>query len=393
MENPVFHKFRFHGLINVLFISIFLIDFNSCSVYNQLSKSDIDGDGVADERDLCEETPAGVAVDKKGCPIDSDRDGIADFKDDCPDQPGKTSFNGCPDSDNDGVPDKNDLCPLEAGLFKYKGCPDTDKDGVSDNIDKCPGTTNGCIVNSDGCPTDTDADGVIDCEDDCPNVSGTTGNNGCPSVFTKLKTEPIPVPSRHYVIDKSVFSSFSNFSGINKIFIKALIENGYNEFSYFYLKGSNGETDGFILVSRLEQIKFNGQPESDEFRWALTETAGFSNGFSIENYFGMMDSTNPGYYRCFMFIVTKNNLEFDESENLSVKDLYSYTNTGALSLSDEFLNTRINPSKYHYITLVYHFQKSELTKESELLMPGHLNGLSHLKSSGLWQSLNTRQNN
>jgi len=387
MKNRLFHNFSFHGFIKVLFISTFSFGISSCSVFNQLSKSDIDKDGIADERDLCEETPAGVAVDKKGCPIDSDIDGIADFKDDCPEQPGKTSFNGCPDSDNDGVPDKNDLCPLDAGLFKYKGCPDTDRDGVSDNIDKCPDTSNGCIVNSDGCPTDTDADGVFDCEDDCPNVAGKIGNNGCPSVFTHLETEPIPIPSRHYVIDKSVFSSFSNFSGINKFFVKALKENGYNEFSYFYSTGPNGDTDGFVLVSGLEQIMFNGQPESEEFRWPLTDTVGFSNGFSIENYFGMMNSGNPGYYRCFVFIVTKNNLEFDESENLSVKNLYSYTNTGALSLSDEFLNTRINPTKYNYISLVYHFRKNEGTKESELLLPGHLNSLSHLKSSGLWQSM------
>jgi hypothetical protein len=141
------------------------------------------------------------------------------------------------------------------------------------------------------------------------------------------------------------------------------------------------------LVAGLEQILFNGQPESEEFRWPLTDTVGFSNGFLIENYFDMLNSGKPGYYRCFVFIVTKNNPEFDENENLSVKNLYSYTNTGALSLSDEFLNTRINPAKYNYITLVYHFQKKELTKESELLMPGHLNGLSHLKSSGLWQSM------
>jgi hypothetical protein len=387
MKNRVFHNFSFHELNNVLCLSALLIVINSCSIFNQLSKSDADGDGIADERDLCQETPAGVAVDKKGCPKDSDSDGIADFKDDCPDKPGNTAFNGCPDTDSDGIPDKDDLCPQEPGLFKYKGCPDTDKDGVPDNMDNCPESPNGCIVNSEGCPTDTDADGVMDCEDDCPNISGSTGNNGCPSVFTEMVFEPIPVPSRHYVIDKSVFSSCSNFSGVNKIFVKALKENGYNEFSYFNTKGPNGDAEGFVLVSPLEQIMFNGQSVSEETRWPLTEPTGLSSGFSIDNFFGIMNNENPGYYRCFVFIVTKNILEFDESENLMVENLSSFTDSDILFLSDQFLRTRINPSKYNYVTLVYHFQKNELTKESELLIPGHLNGLSHLKSSGLWKSM------
>jgi OmpA-OmpF porin, OOP family len=46
---------------------------------------DSDGDGVADSRDSCSGTPAGVRVDAKGCELDSDSDGIADSRDSCPD--------------------------------------------------------------------------------------------------------------------------------------------------------------------------------------------------------------------------------------------------------------------------------------------------------------------
>lgn len=45
---------------------------------------DSDGDGVADDADLCPNTPKGVRVDAKGCPVDSDGDGIADDFDRCP---------------------------------------------------------------------------------------------------------------------------------------------------------------------------------------------------------------------------------------------------------------------------------------------------------------------
>ena len=42
---------------------------------------DADGDGVTDQFDKCPNTPAGVAVDVHGCPLDTDGDGVPDYKD------------------------------------------------------------------------------------------------------------------------------------------------------------------------------------------------------------------------------------------------------------------------------------------------------------------------
>jgi len=44
---------------------------------------DADGDGVADAKDYCAGTPAGVHVDGRGCPLDADGDGVADYQDRC----------------------------------------------------------------------------------------------------------------------------------------------------------------------------------------------------------------------------------------------------------------------------------------------------------------------
>lgn len=59
---------------------------------------DSDGDGVPDTRDNCAATPAGVAVDAKGCPQDSDKDGVADYLDKCPNTRAGIAVdkNGCP---------------------------------------------------------------------------------------------------------------------------------------------------------------------------------------------------------------------------------------------------------------------------------------------------------
>lgn len=42
---------------------------------------DEDGDGITDQFDKCPKTPAGVAVDSHGCPMDTDGDGVPDYKD------------------------------------------------------------------------------------------------------------------------------------------------------------------------------------------------------------------------------------------------------------------------------------------------------------------------
>ncbi len=138
---------------------------------------DSDADGVTDKNDKCENTPKGVKVDAKGCPLDSDGDGVLDYQDKCPTQAGPANTSGCPDADKDGVADKDDQCPNEAGVAELKGCPDTDGDGIIDSKDKCP-NEKGSLA-ADGCP-DRDGDGIIDKDDMCPDVKGIILFKGCP---------------------------------------------------------------------------------------------------------------------------------------------------------------------------------------------------------------------
>lgn len=137
---------------------------------------DTDGDGVFDHLDQCPDTPKGVEVDTKGCPLDTDEDGVPNYLDKCPDtQKGlQVDAHGCPlDSDGDGVADYLDKCPGTPKGVKVDGtgCPlDSDGDGVADYLDKCPDTPKGVKVNATGCPIDSDKDGVNDDKDKCPNT-------------------------------------------------------------------------------------------------------------------------------------------------------------------------------------------------------------------------------
>ena len=170
---------------------------------------DSDMDGVSDNKDKCPNTPAGVAVDANGCPIDTDGDGVADYIDDCPTVAGLTSLKGCPDSDKDGVADKDDACPDVAGLVSLKGCPDTDGDGVADKDDKCPDTPKGAKVDAKGCPIDSDGDGVPDYMDKCPTVPGVKDNNGCPKEKTaeEIEAEKMKVEPVYFDSNKATFSA------------------------------------------------------------------------------------------------------------------------------------------------------------------------------------------
>lgn len=52
-----------------------------------VAPADTDGDGVVDPNDRCPNTPAGVNVDRNGCPLDDDGDGVPNYKDKCPNTP------------------------------------------------------------------------------------------------------------------------------------------------------------------------------------------------------------------------------------------------------------------------------------------------------------------
>jgi opacity protein-like surface antigen len=92
------------------------------------SDADDDGDGVTNMRDRCADTPAGAAVDARGCPYDADGDAVLDGIDRCP--------------------------GTAAGLaVDPQGCAlDADGDGVADALDLCPNTPRGRSVDAHGCP-------------------------------------------------------------------------------------------------------------------------------------------------------------------------------------------------------------------------------------------------
>jgi len=225
---------------------------------------DSDMDGVPDKKDKCLNTPAGVAVDANGCPVDTDGDGVADYMDDCPTVAGLTSLKGCPDKDKDGIADKDDACPDVPGLAAFKGCPDTDGDGVPDKDDKCPDTPKDVKVDAKGCPIDSDGDGVPDYLDKCPTVPGVKENNGCPREKTaeekkeitidQIVIQNIKVTPVHFVSNKSYLTDYSKRI-LDKL-IKILFDDKVNMVNMFGYADSQGSDKYNIKLSqsRIESV-------------------------------------------------------------------------------------------------------------------------------------------
>ena len=84
---------------------------------------DEDGDGVTDQFDKCPKTPAGIAVDVHGCPLDTDGDGVPDYKDKQLITPTE-----CQPVDADGV----GHCPCPDGCGELSGKKGGKCGGISD---------------------------------------------------------------------------------------------------------------------------------------------------------------------------------------------------------------------------------------------------------------------
>jgi OOP family OmpA-OmpF porin len=279
----------------------------------EVSKRDVDGDGIKNKFDKCPSTPPGVKVDGTGCPIDTDKDGVADYLDQCPAVPGSAAMNGCQDKDKDSVADNEDLCPDVPGMARFKGCPDSDKDGIEDSKDKCPNaygsdrfqgcpdsdgdgvqdandkcpdtqsgvkvdetgcpadadrdgisdiddkcpdTKAGTKVDAKGCPADTDGDGIIDSQDKCPTTPGVAADSGCPVVKT-----PPPPPKRMNFATRKI--NFDNGSAVIKASSYAMLDEVVNILKEYpdYNARINGFTDAVektpttLSQSRAEAVK------------------------------------------------------------------------------------------------------------------------------------------
>jgi len=169
---------------------------NSDMFPNDASESmDTDGDGVGDNTDVCEGHNDTIDEDSDQIPDGCDPDvDLGDGGNQGGDGDGNQT-SPIEDADGDGVADEFDICEghddsidLDYDLIP-DGCDsliDSDDDGVEDLLDACEGHNDTIDIDGDGIPygcddlIDSDGDGVADGVDECANSVGYVEQNGCP---------------------------------------------------------------------------------------------------------------------------------------------------------------------------------------------------------------------
>ena len=138
------------GIVTLSIIDYEGVEHQLTSTFEFIDQNDLDGDGVPNANDDCEEVAGTSSQDVNGCP-DDDGDGYSNDGDAFP-----NDVNEWLDSDGDGVGNNADAFPNDA-----TETTDSDGDGVGDNADAFPQNAFETL--------DSDGDGVGDNSDEFPN--------------------------------------------------------------------------------------------------------------------------------------------------------------------------------------------------------------------------------
>lgn len=158
----------------------------------------------------------------------------------------------------------------------------------------------------------------------------------------------------------------------------ALNAAGYSETSFYNVP------DGFVIVTRLEQIERDGTAKSGAERWNV-EAPGKDDPFFLKVLKGMVGATS-GNYRLFIFVVSTDDRPPTSSEPSYGKAKLWFLR-GAAALPAATANRPVTAG-HRMSVLVYEFEA--ITKQKVLARtPGLLTCEDHLVKAGLWQGLAT----
>lgn len=301
--------------------------------------------------------------------MDSDGDGILDSEDRCPNEFGTSDSSGCPDSDADGIPDYEDKCPYERGSIKAQGCPEnknSDYDKLQWEIARYKNTISAYQEYLAKFPKGEYYQLALE------QLKTIAASNGIP-VFPF----PPPKPSAIDVITIDKFPDANNLEDINNFIGRTLNQCGYHEKSIYEIP------NGFALVSRIEKINSDASSKNPPERWEINSKV--KNSFSISDYIKSLFSSNPGFYRVIVFMVT--DIPFNTTKNVpSKEDATDWLYNGLNILPDEIGSTTLNQS-YSCSVLIYEFKSPESGESAFLMSPSLHTGREHLIKANLWSYL------
>jgi hypothetical protein len=203
------------------------------------------------------------------------------------------------------------------------------------------------------------------------------------SITSELPGFPWPPPKPSTTVSLSLGSlgktgNDPTFYDVDTRISEALASSGYEEQSYF------GVPDGFAIVTRLEQITSNGQPEPSN-RWASEMQPMSLTEFSLSEYLQALFGAPKGHYRIFVFIVTSD-IVVQSGTPVTQGEAETWFVEGANKLPGE-MNALPYTADHTTTVYVYEFVQSGMGGSANQNIPSSITGKQHLQAAGLWEEL------
>lgn len=207
-------------------------------------------------------------------------------------------------------------------------------------------------------------------EDHSGDVSIKIENNKSNS---EVATFPWPPPqaSTETILNNKYFKKAATLNQVKTILDTALYLAGYKDKSYYLVP------NGFVIVTRIEQIKPDGFPLSGINRWSTKTNQDY---LSFIEKFNAEFNLIPGYFRVFAFIVTDKSF-FNNSSPISREAATKWSNGGYNKLPD-FMGDLKFSKNYNCTVLIYEYQQPQVDAAT-LMQPSSVAAEDHLVNSGV----------
>lgn len=152
---------------------------------------------------------------------------------------------------------------------------------------------------------------------------------------------------------------------------------GYVEKSYYSIP------DGFVIVTRLEQINDDGAPKEESERW-VPEIQPVRQ-FSLKEYLKAFFFARKGYYRIIVFVFSPHPFSQTNS-SISPSQAENWLSSGLNVLPQE-ISQKEYSNNYTCTALIYEFEQYGIGEAPKIRVPGRLSGETHLTKAQLWKTL------
>lgn len=179
---------------------------------------------------------------------------------------------------------------------------------------------------------------------------------------------PLPLPSARYKFTSKDLDGLEQLSLVDSFLIKKFNHNGYDDYTYFYIKDI-----GVALITKPEQIDKEGNIKYE----SRFDQSGFSRITTLSSYFRSLFFGVEGIYRNFIFIISEKNFT-TSARSTSISDQSNLVLYGLHSLPNEFIKDN---GKLTLICYVYEFHLG-IDSRNPTNEPSKISGKEHLLRAG-----------